>query len=344
MPEQNVILEQVNANDIITIVDSQRSDKKGNFEITAVSTEPGLYRLHFNSNKYILLSLDKGPVTVKADWGNIEDYIVNGSPASENLKGFIISIREHMRDVNTMSVVMDTLQARGKDSILNVAKKDLEDIQTKYTAFVERYADTTRYEPNAIFAARMLYATAEYNFLDVFSQTLSKRFSGTRMTKDYNEYYNKVSAKMHTAKPTEGRIDVGSVAPEIELPSPDGTAMTLSSLKGRYVLIEFWASWSKQSLDETPRIATAFTKYKTKNLSIFGVSVDNKKEEWVKAIKDHKMEWINCSDLKGLSSEAARLYGVKTIPFNFLVDPAGKVIARDLHGDQIEDILMRVIK
>ncbi len=343
MPMQTVILEQLSANDIITIIDSERSDGDGSFEITGNAPEPGLYRLHFRSNRFILLSVDKGNVDVKGDWKTIENYTVNGSSGSENLRNFIVGIRTHLRDVTTMNLVLDTLQVRGKDSLLGVAKKDMQDIQVHFTEYVERFADTTPYEPNAIFAVRMLNAVTEANYLETFSRTLQHRFPGNKMTKDYGEYYTKLMNRITKPKPQSGKVDVGNVAPEIPLSDPDGKPVKLSSLKGKFILIEFWASWSKPCRAESASLVALNEKLKNKNFAMFSVSLDNNKEEWAKAIKDDKRTWLQGSDLKGMNADAARLYGVQSVPYNFILDATGKVIARDIHGTSLEALLTAAI-
>jgi thiol-disulfide isomerase/thioredoxin len=130
---------------------------------------------------------------------------------------------------------------------------------------------------------------------------------------------------------------VGQVAPEISLPNPEGQIQNLSSLRGKLVLIDFWASWCGPCRKENPHVVAVYNKYKDKGFTILSVSLDSNKDRWVQAIQKDGMEWHHVSDLKGWSSSAASLYGVRSIPATFLVGKDGKIIATNLRGAALEN-------
>ncbi|MEM7105587.1 MAG: TlpA disulfide reductase family protein [Bacteroidota bacterium] len=129
---------------------------------------------------------------------------------------------------------------------------------------------------------------------------------------------------------------VGAVAPEIEQNTPEGEPQSLSSLRGSYVLVDFWASWCMPCRRENPNVVRLYNKYNNKGFEVFGVSLDRDKNSWVRAIEADSLTWHHVSDLKQWQSEAAKTYGVSGIPFTLLLDPEGKIIAKNLRGPSLE--------
>ncbi|WP_276132562.1 TlpA disulfide reductase family protein [Polluticoccus soli] len=345
MPAQNIYLEELNINDIV-ILDSQKYNGNGSFKLSGSAPESGLYRLRFDENKFVLLSIDNSNVDVKGDWQALENYTVSGSSSSESLRKFLLAVRNHLRDFNTMSVVIDTFESRGNDSMLTKAKTDLQEMNMNFTRFIEVYSDTTKYLPNALFAARMLNPMVERQYLDAFVTNLPGRFPNAKMAKDFAADYNRLKAAQGAQQQQQAPAGpaIGSAAPELILTTPDGKDVSLASFKGKYVLVDFWASWCRPCRAENPNVVAAYSKFKDKNFTVLGVSLDDNKDKWTSAIEDDKLTWTHISDLKGWESVAARNYDVQSIPSNFLVDPDGLIIARDLHGADLETTLAGILK
>ena len=128
---------------------------------------------------------------------------------------------------------------------------------------------------------------------------------------------------------------IGGAAPEFTLNDVNGKPVSLASFKGKYTLVDFWASWCGPCRVENPTVVKAYNTYKSKGFEILGVSLDDKKENWEKAIAQDKLAWTQVSDLKGWRSDVAALYGVKAIPMNYLLDKDGKIIAKSLRGEEL---------
>lgn len=193
---------------------------------------------------------------------------------------------------------------------------------------VETYKDQ-------VFAPFMIYWEMKANLsldeLKAWRQKIDPKLNNHPYTKQLDEYIRLAA------------FGVGSVMPNFTLKTPDGKDISLNDFKGKYVLVDFWASWCGPCLREMPNVVKLYKECKGKNFEIFGVSLDNKKDAWVKAIKANGMKWPQGSDLKGWGSEPARLCNVSAIPFTVLIDPEGEVIAIDLRGEQLHAKVKEVL-
>jgi peroxiredoxin len=159
-----------------------------------------------------------------------------------------------------------------------------------------------------------------------------------------HNYVAAMRPQMEAAQSKSKTTGSGAVAPDISLPDPDGNIQSLSSLRGKIVLLDFWAGWCGPCRRENPVLVKAYAKYHDKGFEIFQVSLDKTKESWTAAIKQDGLNWIHVSDLKFWSSPAAKLYGVESIPANFLLDKEGKIIGSNLRGEALEAELSKLFQ
>lgn len=168
-------------------------------------------------------------------------------------------------------------------------------------------------------------------------QTLAK----SRVTRD-----SLIKVSLAKMQENMSKVPIGSKAVDFAQNDPNGKSVSLSSFKGKYVLVDFWASWCKPCREENPNVLKAYEKYKSKGFTVLGVSLDNAsaKAAWVKAIQVDGMPWTQISDLKGFENAAAKLYDVKSIPQNFLVDPNGVIVGKNLRGEDLQLKLASIFK
>jgi len=201
--------------------------------------------------------------------------------------------------------------------------------------YLKNFTDTVKNPLVGYMAIHYLSMEEDLPQYEKFAARLQKELPSSNLTAEFNQRVQDTKKSM--------TVSAGSEAPDIKLNSPAGKTIALSDLRGKVVLVDFWASWCMPCRRENPNVVKMYEKYKSKGFEVFSVSLDRAKEPWVKAIETDKLTWPNhVSDLQGWGSGAAGAWGVRSIPATFLLDKEGKIIGRNLRGDALEKKLEEI--
>lgn len=299
--------------------------------------EEALYRIRFEKDEfYFILVGDQQNIELVFDGKNPGNYTTN-SKGSNAFKNLLTAFNGRLQE---MAQLKSQIEMKG--TVMDSARVQLENVFRNTSAetgsYLLKFADTTTAPALAIYALGISKNLVSAEQMSPVLKNIAKRFPDLQKIKKIAEAFQN-----EMASPAQGGL-VGKQAPDFTLPTPDGQSLALSSLKGKYVLVDFWASWCKPCRMENPNVVAAFQQFKGKNFTILGVSLDKTKEDWIKAIADDQLYWSHVSDLKFWDSEVVPLYGIEGIPFNVLLNPEGKVIATDLRGPDLEQKLKEVLQ
>ncbi len=342
-----LFLEEMAYDNIVTL-DTTQANKKGYFEFKGFVKHEGLYRIRFADNKYIMLVMDEKPQRIKitADTSVFLDhpYSYKGSPRSLQLQDLLIDVSNRyktMRDV--FARINDSINPVS-DSLRQSYGKQIQQLSNDARNYLIQYVDTVSSPTIGIFAC--------YNFLNPemdieefqkLSDRIQKNYSEVPMVKSFVENVASLQKQMN---PNGSRMYTnGTELPDIEMTDANGNILKLSSLRGKYVLVDFWASWCGPCRAENPNIVKTYNEYKDKGFTVYSVSLDTDKDKWLKAIQKDQLTWkYHVSELKGWESKVVQQFGIEAIPANYLIDKQGKIIASDLRGAELDNILKQTIK
>ncbi|MFI5221297.1 MAG: thioredoxin-like domain-containing protein [Bacteroidia bacterium] len=314
-------------------LDSSVVNTDGEFSFHGKITESIFCILTFPRNATIFLLDTNSDIRLTIDAEKPEEYTVVGSPETTKLKKlldmnskFMVLVQEIQKKYTSLSpnalyYADGQLKIRNEyDSLMNARKVEL-----------QKYTLATEPSVVAYFAPNFLMPESDFGFLEKVDQKFyAPNFS--------SKYAHDLHARVEELRKTA----VGQIAPDIVLPDPFGKAIALSSLRGKFVLVDFWASWCKPCREENPNLVKAFTKYRNKGFEIFSVSLDENRDAWQKAINDDRLLWTHVSDLSKWNSAVVGMYKIESIPSNVLIDRDGKILAKNLRGEELEKKLGEV--
>ena len=339
-PDQKIYLEELYFSQKDPAVLDTAEIKNGKFSLTALAPEEGLYRLRLEKSEAAFIFINDQPaITFSSDLNSLSlENAKFNSPANYLLRSFMVDIEKQRKELeDKASILQQYKNPLPSDSTYQVMQLDILDKQAKFQQNVLRYIDTTS---NAVMALFSLGYTRdiEPEKIETAVGGLTKRFPTNQAIATIVAQYKQLIAQ------NKSLPKIGGIAPDITMADTSGKAFSLSMLRGKYVLVDFWASWCGPCREENPNVVNAYQEFKNKNFTVLGVSLDKQKAEWTKAVEEDHLTWYHISDLKYWSSAAVAPYGIEGIPYNVLLDPQGKIIAMNLRGNDLQIKLSELIK
>ncbi|MFA0960535.1 peroxiredoxin family protein [Roseivirga sp. BDSF3-8] len=316
-----------------SVIDTLQLAEDSTFSVS-FDPEPGYYRVNFYNRQQAAVILDDEDVNLVVD-GNHPRGAVEAS-GSEDMQ-LLLDFQKLGQDVQQRMgglIQRNRIASQERDTAtLEANMAEAQMIQDSVRAIVHDKLEGNTGSLAAMQGLAFLSYDSDRELIDQILADLSEKYPNEMVVK---QTADQVAQARKTA--------VGSMAPEIEMATPDGGTLKLSELRGKYVLIDFWAAWCKPCRMENPNVVKLYSEYEDENFEILGVSLDRDHAKWVEAIEQDGLPWKHVSDLQYFDNQAAQDYNIQAIPATVLVDPEGKIIAKDLRGKSLENKLAELFE
>lgn len=350
-------------NDVTTMKDTTYKipiDANGNFKFTIKTKEQDFYLLTWgkklDKDNFIVLVNDVPDITIDGDANNKNSFIVKKSKTTNTIVEIQNVVQSQKLLLNQYINTLDSINALpNKNNIVNDYDLKIKALQANNkTKLLDYYnkADNNAFIQVAVLGNMsdiyMRHSEQRFDVMDINKEELLNLLNQSIKKYPNNKYFAlfKEGIALHDKKESSIKNDeeIKSQLPSFSLPNTEGKIISIDTFKGQYFLLDFWASWCGPCRQENPYLVKAFNRFKNKNFTIVGVSLDDDKDAWLNAIAKDNLAWTHLSDLKGWENQAAQLFHINAIPFNLLVDPQGNIIASELRGEVLEQKLEKILK
>jgi len=319
------------------LVDSAFLNESNEFKFRRVTPEPNFYTLVIGEKNFLIVGQNGDALEFKSDYSDLTNtYEIKGSGDSEKIRDFNKLSNEYgkiYQKIQDDYAEIINSNPSAKDSIYSVLMPQFQSNMDKYSVEAFKFVQDNKDNLAGFYAAGTIDQNKYEQQLIVYADEIKSKFPKNGAVQSF-------VTKMEGLKP----VSIGQFAPDFQLPDQTGKEFKLSDFKGKYILLDFWASWCAPCRDENPNIVKQYEKFKSKNFMVLGVSLDDDRDAWLKAIKDDQLNWPHLSELKRWDGKVTLQYKVEGIPASFILDPEGKIIAKNLRGVELEQFLGKTLK
>jgi peroxiredoxin len=311
----------------------------GKFSFSLKSAEPNMYWFttmsDINGQPNYIFFADPAPLRARLKGDSIAWSHVEGGQAQNDYLEYRNLLGSFVQAQQRMQTDFNEAVQKGDVSTQEAIRNEYQNLNAQYMAGLKNFIKS---HPKSPVSGYIVYA-------DLNNPNIPLTEVEEALSYIDKSIANTKFIKLATKRVNEARgSTVGYKANNFSQATPEGKKVSLSDFKGKYVLLDFWASWCRPCRMENPNVVAAYNRYKDKGFTVLGVSLDTNKDPWLAAIQQDKLTWTHVSDLKGWGNEVGKLYGVTGIPQNYLIDREGKIVAKDLRGEALDQKLAEILK
>ena len=334
--EKKVFLYGMQSSQMVAI-DSTNLSEKGEFKFIRKTPSVDFFRVSVGNHEFMLIAKNGDEIKLEADLADkTMAYKISGANEVEKLSELNAIRNNFAKQVEKLQANFDSKvasQPQDRATILEEMKPQYESYIKQLNSQILKFAADNKGTLASFYAMNTLSPQEFEAELVKFADEVKDEIKGNATV----DTFVKQMALLKT-------VQIGQVAPAFTANTADGKAVSLSDYKGKYVLVDFWASWCQPCRQENPNVVKMYNKYKNNNFDVLGISLDTDKAAWLGAVKADGLTWTHVSELKDFNGETVKKYQVQAIPTSYLIDPAGKIAAKNLRGDELDAFLAKTLR
>ncbi|WP_340153858.1 redoxin domain-containing protein [uncultured Marivirga sp.] len=314
------------------VVDTLYLDANNTFETSVDVTGPEFFQLNFYNNQVATLIVSEDDLKVVVDGADRNGKLeISGSKDMEYMTQLQDIMKKQQKEVEEINKeFMAARNAQDEEKMKNI-QDDFLLMQEKKKENIKKQIEEMLPSLAAIQGMNFFNPNEDFEFMKKVADQIAAAHPNSEMATFYKQQMDEMA-----------KISVGAQAPNFSMPTPEGDTVSLKDFRGDYVLVDFWAAWCKPCRQENPNIVEAYSKYKDAGFQILGVSLDKKREDWLKAIEVDNLQWTQVSELKFWQTPIVQEYKINGIPYSLLLDPEGKIVAKNLRGERLHEKLAEI--